>query len=80
MSAGAGHLCQCIEVLPDALWVEVLNFVHSSFVLVEGGVIGGTGVRWHGGTSFEGTVVRGHGGTRLLLPVGLLLLFIQFFL
>ena len=29
MSAGTWYLCECIEVFPDALRIQVQNFVHS---------------------------------------------------
>jgi hypothetical protein len=37
VSAGARYLCQCIEILPDARRVQILNFVHSCFFYEEGG-------------------------------------------
>ena len=33
MSTGTGYLCQCIEILPDALGLKFLNFVHSFILL-----------------------------------------------
>jgi hypothetical protein len=34
MSAGAWYLCECIEVFPDALRIQVQNFVHSFLFFV----------------------------------------------
>ena len=37
MSAGARYLCQCVEILPDARRVQILNFVHSCLSFFEEG-------------------------------------------
>jgi hypothetical protein len=31
MSTRTWNLCQCVEVLPDALWIQILDFVHCIF-------------------------------------------------